>query len=162
LAIEIAKSGRYNVTGLDISQSFVHIAAGKAREAGVNVAFRLGNASAMPFADCSFDYVISMAAFKNFSDPVGALNEIFRVLTPGGWASIYDLRKDASMEDIGEEVRNMKLSPVSSVFTRWVFQFSLLKRAYTRDDLVKLVAQSAFRTGEVRMEGIGFELRLKR
>src|ERR1700733_14201274 len=33
-AIEIARSGRYSVTGLDISESFVRIARANAREAG--------------------------------------------------------------------------------------------------------------------------------
>src|SRR6476660_5967679 len=56
-AIEIARSGRYSVTGLDISESFVGIARENAARAGVAVDFRHGNASAMPFADASFDYV---------------------------------------------------------------------------------------------------------
>src|ERR1700678_964728 len=94
-AIEIARSGRYRVTGLDISESFVRIAREGATRAGVTVDFRHGDASRMPFPDASFEFVICTAAFKNFKDPIGALNEIHRVLTPGGHASIYDLKKDA-------------------------------------------------------------------
>src|ERR1700722_19856862 len=86
-AIAIAKSGRYSVTGLDISESFVRIARENAGAAGVAVDFRHGNASAMPFPDASFDFIVCSAAFKNFSDPVGALNEIYRVLAPGGHAA---------------------------------------------------------------------------
>ena len=73
-AIEIARSGRHSVTGLDISESFVRIASEHAARANVAVAFRHGNASAMPFPDESFDCVVCSAAFKNFSDPLGALN----------------------------------------------------------------------------------------
>ena len=109
-AIEIAKSGRHSVTGLDISESFVRIARKNAQEAGVAVDFRHGNASRMPFPDASFDFVACSAAFKNFSDPIGALNEIHRVLKPGGQCSIYDLRKDATREEIATEVRSMRLS----------------------------------------------------
>src|SRR5512138_3223659 len=47
LAIELARAG-FQVTGLDISRSFVRIAAENAARAGVAVDFRLGNASAMP------------------------------------------------------------------------------------------------------------------
>src|SRR5580693_7049642 len=43
-AIEIAKSSRYSVAGLDISESFVRIARANAGEAGVAVDFRHGNA----------------------------------------------------------------------------------------------------------------------
>src|SRR5262249_50250825 len=68
LAIELAKLGSYRVVGLDISKSFVRIATENARRAGVEVTFREGNASAMPFALETFDFVYCRAAFKNFSE----------------------------------------------------------------------------------------------
>jgi len=160
LAIEIAKAGRHSVTGLDISESFVRIALENARKAGVAVDFRHGNASAMPFPDASFDFVVCTAAFKNFSDPVGALNEVHRVLTPGGEASIYDLRKDASLDEIASEVRTMGLSALNGFLTRFIFRFGLLKRAYTRDAVEALAALSRFRTCRFAPDGIGFELML--
>jgi ubiquinone/menaquinone biosynthesis C-methylase UbiE len=160
LAIEIAKGGRHSVTGLDISESFVRIALENARKAGVSVDFRRGNASAMPFADASFDFVVCTAAFKNFSDPIGALNEIHRVLTPGGEASIYDLRKDASRNEIAAEVRNMRLSAVDAFVTRFIFRFGLLRRAYTREAVEALAVLSRFRTSQFEPDGIGFELKL--
>ena len=159
-AIEVAQSGRYQVTGLDISETFVLMAKENAREAGVAVDFRHGNASEMPFADASFDFVVCSAAFKNFSDPVGALDEIHRVLAPGGHASIIDLRKDASRDDIATEVRNMRLSAINAFVTRWTFRFVLLKRAYSRAALEAIVAASRFGSGEILGDGIGFELRL--
>jgi SAM-dependent methyltransferase len=55
LAIELAKIGKYQIVGLDISKSFVEIAQTKAKEAGVAVDFRHGNASNMPFDVDSFD-----------------------------------------------------------------------------------------------------------
>ena len=91
LAIQLAKLGRYQVTGLDISRSFVRIASENAARAGVEIDFRQGDAAQMPFPDASFDHVVCMAAFKNFSDPVGALNEIHRVLKPASTASILSL-----------------------------------------------------------------------
>jgi ubiquinone/menaquinone biosynthesis C-methylase UbiE len=159
LAIEIAKSGR-EVAALDISQSFVRIAREKANEAGVTIDVRHGNASEMPFADSSFDFVVCMAAFKNFADPLGALNEIYRVLKPGGQASIYDLRKDAAREDIHQEVRAMKLSRWNELVTQWIFRFGLLKAAHTREQLERMVGQSCFGRCEIRLHGIGLELQL--
>jgi ubiquinone/menaquinone biosynthesis C-methylase UbiE len=90
LAIEIAKRGDSRVTGLDISETFVRIAQTNARAENVDVDFQHGNASAIPFSDASFDFIVCRAAFKNFTDPVGALDEMFRVLAPGG--SRLDLR----------------------------------------------------------------------
>jgi ubiquinone/menaquinone biosynthesis C-methylase UbiE len=120
LSIELAKRG-YAVSAMDISRSFVRIVRQNAADAGVTVTVEQGNASAMPFADGSFDYVVCMAAFKNFSDPVGAINEMYRVLTPGGTSSIYDLRKDAAAVDIAAEVRNMHLSAWNAFVTRVIF-----------------------------------------
>src|SRR5579871_3701365 len=93
MAIEIARLGDYRVTGLDISHSFVRIAGDNAQRAGVAIDFRWGDAAHMPFEDASFDVVVCRAAFKNFSDPRGAIDEMHRVLKPGGRASIFDLRK---------------------------------------------------------------------
>jgi ubiquinone/menaquinone biosynthesis C-methylase UbiE len=161
LAIELAKSERH-VTTLDISQSFVRIARENAKKAGVSIDVRHGNAAAMPFADRSFDFVVCMAAFKNFSDPVGALNEMHRVLKPGARASIFDLRKDAAHEDIDAGVREMQLSRVNALLTRWIFRTWLLRKAYTRQELERMAAASCFGGCEITADGIGFELRLRR
>ena len=159
LSIEIAKRG-YVVTALDISKSFVRIARENAAREGVDVDVRLGNAAAMPFAIASFDFVVCMAAFKNFSDPIAAINEMHRVLKPGGEALIIDLRKDASLRDIADEVRNMELSAWNALVTRFIFRHGLLRAAYTADQLADMATKSAFSGGEVTPRGIGFELRL--
>jgi ubiquinone/menaquinone biosynthesis C-methylase UbiE len=114
----------------------------------------------MPFSDASFDFVVSQAAFKNFPDPVAALDEIHRVLRPGGRASIFDLRKDAPREAIDAEVGAMHVSPLNAVLIRWFFRVGLLRAAYTQSALEAVVARSRFGQGELRQDGIGFELRL--
>jgi len=159
LAVEMARRG-YKVTALDISRSFVRIARQNAKEAGVAIDVRRGNAALMPFADCAFDVVVCVAAFKNFADPVGALNEMHRVLKPGGQAAIFDLRKDATREDIAAEVRRMQLSAMNAQVTRWTFALMLLKRAYTSDQLQQMAKQSRFGRAEITPEGIGLEFRL--
>ena len=162
LAIELARLGSFSITGLDISRTFVEIARENARQAGVAVDFRQGNASQMPLPEETFDLVICRAAFKNFTDPVGALDEIHRVLKPGGRASIIDLRKDAPLDAIEREVEGMRLSPVNAWLTRLTFRTVLLKNAYTQEALEGLVAESRFGSGQVLEDGIGFDLRLVR
>ena len=94
-AIELARVGNFNITGLDISHTLVEVAAENARNAGLKIDFRWGSASAIPFPNESFDFIYCSAAFKNFSEPVKALDEMYRVLRPGGEALVADLRKDA-------------------------------------------------------------------
>jgi ubiquinone/menaquinone biosynthesis C-methylase UbiE len=49
LSIEFVKAGVYKVTALEISKTFIDIANENAKNAHVNVDFRHGNASEMPF-----------------------------------------------------------------------------------------------------------------
>jgi ubiquinone/menaquinone biosynthesis C-methylase UbiE len=91
LCIELAKLGSYSITGMDLSRTFVKMAAERAARAGVQVNFVHGSASNMPFPKDSFDFLLCRAAFKNFADPVGALQEMCRVLRPGGTALLIDL-----------------------------------------------------------------------
>lgn len=93
--IELAKLGSYSITGMDLSRTFVKMAAAKATEAGVQVQLVEGSASNMPFPRESFDFLLCRAAFKNFADPVGALKEMCRVLRPSGRALLIDLSREA-------------------------------------------------------------------
>jgi ubiquinone/menaquinone biosynthesis C-methylase UbiE len=162
LAIELARTGKYHVTGLDISKTFVEIAQANARQANVPVDFRQGNASDLPFADETFDFIICTAAFKNFTRPVQAIAEMQRVLRPGGKALIVDLRGNASRDDVYHMVSDMNLNRLNALFTRWAFRFMLLKNAYTPDAIRKLVAQTKFGTCDIRTDAVGMEIWLAR
>jgi len=160
LAIELAKLGKYRITGLDISATFVEIARKNAREAGVEIDFQRGNASEMPFGDDSFDLIVCRAAFKNFTEPVGALREMRRVLGPGGRAVIIDLRKDTPKEEIDTYVERMGVGKVNSAFIKLTFRTMLLKRAYTKEDFERFIAESGFQKYEIGEAPVGFEITL--
>lgn len=164
-AIELAKIASAmprgcRITGLDISRTFVEIARRNALEARVAVEFRQGNAANMPFETGSFDFLLCRAAFKNFTEPLRALQEMHRVLRPGGRALIIDLRKDASPDSVDQAVGQMHLGAVNALITRLTFRHMLLKRAYTKRDLVRLLDQTKFGPIEIREDLIGLELTL--
>src|SRR3977135_245620 len=108
LAIEMARLG-FRVSALDISRTFVQIGSENAREAGVSIDFRQGDAAVMPFETESFDLIVCQAAFKNFIHPASALDEMHRVLRRGGTALIRDMSSEASHADIEDEVKKMEL-----------------------------------------------------
>jgi ubiquinone/menaquinone biosynthesis C-methylase UbiE len=161
-SIELAKLGRCHVTGLDISPTFVEMAARNARDAGVPVTFQQGNASAMPFPSESFDFVLCSAAFKNFTDPVGAMEEMYRVLRKGGRALIIDLRGDAPQDAIENAVEHMHLGAVNTFVNKLIFRFMLLKRAYTRRQLEDFAARTRFQSVEIKPFEISYEITLER
>jgi len=161
-AIELLKLGDFRVTGLDISRTLVEIATENARNAGINIDFRLGNASAMPFADESFDFVYCSAAFKNFSEPVKALDEMYRVLRPGGEAVVADLCKDASLDEIDTYVNESGRRGIDAWMTRWTFRHVLLKRAYSKEQFMEMAEQSRFSACQIEVSTIALEVRFKK
>jgi ubiquinone/menaquinone biosynthesis C-methylase UbiE len=160
-AIELAKLGRYHVTGLDISETFIGIARDNARKAGVEVDFRHGDVQGMPFPDGSFDLIVCQAAFKNFEHPRTALNEMHRVLRPGGVAVIQDMSHDATPADIRREVATMNLPWLPRQWVRWTLAVLRL-RALSPQRFRDLAAGSAFHGGDVQADGLGLEVRLRK
>jgi len=161
MAIELARLGRFHVTGLDISRTFVQIASENARQAGVSVDFHQGDVAVMPFAAESFDLVICQAAFKNFVYPGSALFEIPRVLRPAGTAVIQDMGSAATHADIADEVNKMKLGWLSTFTTKATLEM-LRRRAYSPATFERLVTESPFRAGEIKADGISLEIRLRK
>lgn len=160
--IELAKLGNYEITGLDISKSFVEIARRNAANAGLKIDFREGNASAMPFQDNTFDFTFCQAAFKNFSEPVRAIAEMHRVLRPGGISVISDLRRDASAAEIEREIKGMGIGPLNRFLVRWTFRNMLLKSAYTVDEMRAMVAETPFGHCKITVDGLGFYVWLEK
>lgn len=72
------------VTGLDPAARLVDVARKRAGAEGLEVSFVNGEAGALPFADASFDVVLSVFAVIFAPDPAGAATELLRVAKPGG------------------------------------------------------------------------------
>lgn len=98
--------------------------------ARVSVDFKQGDAASLPLAASKIDFIICRAAFKNFSDPLGALREMHRVLRPGGTALIIDMRNDVSDEAITGQVEKLRLGLINAFATKIIFKHMLRKRAY--------------------------------
>ena len=160
LAIEIAKLSGCRVIGLDASHAFVRIAAENVRKAGVRVNFEQGDAADLPFPADQFDFIVCRAAFKNFTRPLHALDEMHRVLKAGGIALVIDLRKDFSSQAVNDYVRGR--GAISAAMIKLTFHTMLKKWAYTKETIAALVAQSQFRHGDIRLDPIGFELWLRK
>ena len=156
--IELAKLGSYQITGLDISHTMVSLAQKKAAEVGVKADFKQGSASNIPFPAESFDFLLCRAAFKNFAKPVEALNEMCRVLKPGGRGVLIDLKRNASPEEIRRSIDEMKLSWLNRLFTKLVYRTALIKSAYTREEFEQMLSQTAFSAKQINENYMGFEI----
>jgi ubiquinone/menaquinone biosynthesis C-methylase UbiE len=157
-SIELARLGAFQITGLDLSRTFVRLATMQAAKAHVSVEFLEGSASSLPFPARSFDFVVCRAAFKNFAKPDEALHEMSRVLRPGGRALIIDLKADATPDAIREHIDAMGLSTVNRILTRLVFKTMLLKRAYSREQFQEMLWEVNFSNVEINEDAMGFEI----
>jgi ArsR family transcriptional regulator len=145
LTIEAARWAK-KVTAIDRSPEM--LARGKAlakRRKVSNISWKRGELEELPLADESVDIAVLSQALHHAADPVEALREAFRVLTPGGKVLILDLRqhdqawvKDALGDRwLGFKDADLKKMLAAAGFTRVVLRVGARK---TGDPFTVLVA----------------------
>lgn len=91
LSNAMAQAG-YDVTGLDLSESSLHVAS--LYDKTKTVKYIQGDAYQLPFAEESFDVVCAMDMLEHVSDPQRVLAEAARVLHPGGLFFFHTFNKN--------------------------------------------------------------------
>ncbi len=99
IAPMVGSSG--SVIGLELSPAMLAVARKVRPQAGAQIEWREGDATALPFTDQSFDLVVCQQGLQFFPDRAAAAREVRRVLAPGGravlsiWQSLdhHDLYK---------------------------------------------------------------------
>lgn len=92
LAIEFKKAvgPEGEVIGTDFCKAMLDRAPQKAMEAGLEVEFRAADVLELPFPDSSFDVCSIAYGIRNVEDPKRALNEMSRVVKPGGVVMVIE------------------------------------------------------------------------
>jgi len=87
---------RTRLVGLDISPDMITLAGRNAADYGLTdrTDYVLGRGEQLPFADAEFDAAFTNGSLHEWSDPQATLEEIWRVLKPGGRLFVSDLRRD--------------------------------------------------------------------
>jgi ubiquinone/menaquinone biosynthesis C-methylase UbiE len=108
-------------------------------EAGLaNLALVRGDAENLPFRDASFDAVCCFAALHLFADPFAGLDEMRRVLGPGG--------RIALMTSVR---RKLTLPPLKPVVER-----ASGMRMFEGDEIVRALQERGFTNVRQRLAGV--------
>jgi ubiquinone/menaquinone biosynthesis C-methylase UbiE len=78
------------LTGVDLSPGMLAIARQRARTLGLDADLRTGNAQALEFGDGTFDTVVCLISLCNIPDDRAAIDQMYRVLRPGGRLILLD------------------------------------------------------------------------
>jgi len=79
-----------NLIAIDISQRMIQRARTKARREGGNIRMVLTDAQRLAFGDQTFDTVLTVCTFCSIPEPLQGLQELYRVLKPGGRLLMFE------------------------------------------------------------------------
>ena len=98
------------VIGIDSSPEMLELAR-KRRGSAVLV---LADADHLPFADRSFDAVVSVTLLQNMPSPAGTVREVARVTKPEGIMIVTTLKHKHSLDELERWIRAAGFKPLSS------------------------------------------------
>ena len=160
VAVEIAqRRPGLRVIGLDLAAHMVEAAHRRAQRIGLDGRglWPQADGHLLPFADGSFDLVFSSFALHHWSDPLTVLNEIARVLKPGGRYFIADVCREVTL---WQRLFAYASIPVVSLpfGSYWGYggYYESVRAGYTRGEIQALLQRSALPPGEVGLDSTWF------
>ncbi len=106
---ELARRSGF-VVGIDSSPEMLELA----RKRRGNAALVLADADHLPFADRSFDAVVSVTLLQNMPSPAATVREIARVTKPEGIVIMTTLKHKHSLGELERWIRTAGFKPLSS------------------------------------------------
>jgi len=149
-------------TGVDLTPAMLDQAARLAKQKNTpNVTFQLGDATALPFDDGSFDIVVTRFSMHHFPDPLAALREMRRVCAPGGRIVVVDMYASEAPEQAAEwnrlerlrdpsHVRCLSLTELKALFAAMEQPAPCVTFYELRDTVQNLLARSFPHPGDER------------
>jgi len=134
-----------SLVALDISPDMLAVARTASTPEGVHVDWQEGDAAAMPFEDARFDIVLCQFAFMFMADKPAALQEMRRVLAPGGTLGLR-VFAPGPYDHALREVLGRHAAPDENDFAIWAWGFP--------DKLRQLIEPAGFDITRLEQESI--------
>ncbi len=149
LAVELAQR-LMTVYAVDSVEAMVALTRRRAAEAGVQPRLHvdLGDTHALEFADATFGLVIALGVLPWLHSPARAVNEMARVLKPGGWLILSADNRDCLVDRL-DPLRNPLLAPIKRAVKRALKRpdppVACVPRGDRRRDTDQMLAGTGFR-----------------
>jgi ubiquinone/menaquinone biosynthesis C-methylase UbiE len=92
--INFARAGAA-YTGIDLTEASIELVRRRFEIEGLNADLKVADAESLPFTDASFDLVYSHGVLHHTPDTERAIDELYRVLRPGGVAMVMLYHKNS-------------------------------------------------------------------
>jgi ubiquinone/menaquinone biosynthesis C-methylase UbiE len=160
VAVQLARQRPgLHMVGLDLAAHMVRDATHLALESGLNGRnlWLQADGHHLPFADGSFDLVVSSFALHHWDDPLHVLNEVARVLAPDGRYYIGDVCREVNAF---QRLFAYASIPVISLplgsYRGYGGYYESVRAGYTRAEAQDLLERSALPPGKVGLESTWF------
>ena len=126
------------VTGLDLNSKAIKFC--QKNYSGEKNTFLQGNAQLLKFESNSFDVVINVESSHRYNQMSKFLDEVYRVLRPGGYLLLADFRVQDEIAILNERLRNANFKVVTTeIITPNVLEALMLSSRET-ENLIKRIA----------------------
>lgn len=132
------------VLGVDLSPAMIR----RARRLSTgfsNLTFELGDAQALPLRDASCDLAVSAASIKHWREPLRGLEELRRVLRPGGALAIAETDRECTVAAARRFARSWRCLPPG---TAWLaaayFRTFVAGQGLACEELTALLREAGF------------------
>ena len=142
----------FHVTALDLGFDSIRRASARMKVRAVDVSFVLGDIYKLPYRDGSFDVAVSSEVLEHLEKPQDALNEIARVVRPGGYIVVSVPYRERIEEILC--VHCNKKTPVNAhlhSFDKTIIEHMLRKAGFIIQKCVTIVNRPAERIGMAGM-----------
>lgn len=160
IAVQMAQQRpALRMVGLDLAAHMLEKAVRLAARAGLDGRGLWPQADGhdLPFADGTFDLVVSSLALHHWHDPLRILDEIARVLKPEGRYYIADVCREVNLF---QRLFAYASVPVASLpfgsYLGYGGYYESVRAAYTQDEARDLLARSALPPGRVSVASTWF------
>lgn len=162
-SVALRRLGFAEVVGVDWSTEAIETANARIAEAGIsNVSYRRANVLELPFGDAEFDVVFSNGVLHHTLDTQRGLNELRRVVRPGGRAWIYLYGRPGGLDRLTHYIARLLLRrsshevcrrychalgiPANRTFFLLDLWLTPIAEAYSPDEMDEMLKNAGFRS----------------